>query len=744
MKLSSLIIVCGFMLISTGFIALAQESDMPSEAVTAAGDDTQLEINKLALLTGTTEQMRIMAANKMLQSQDPRAREAVLEVLKSPENAEARAAVYKVLSQSRGSSDREIPDKEQFIEPLLDTIKEIEQPIFPLAAEALLIYDYNTVGFPIETLACDTTLDVPIRLNAMYALKLRLDKRAPMTMIRLMDDPEPRVSEAAKEILDATGIPVGDSPVDRARDVEELKRKSMDEFLKDWVFRQDKRLQVERAQVQMWKHLYRDVLNKHYIQAETSGREDLLLDHLKASQSFRKLWAIDKVYKWRTQANTELPDSLTPVLKSLISDSNNLVRLNAATQLYTIIKIDSADVLIQQLDIEKEANVRTELFAALGEACRTALAAEGVPDEIKAKTLELAAKFLAEPTADQAVKGADVISRLLEKNGLAEKDIDIYLGLLKTRFEREMAGNVVIRTNLLRKMALLCANPSGCKKQARVLYKPIFDSSIEDKSPLVREEAIQGLFGIDSIEALKAIRAKLVNDSSANVRARVIALAKDAGTTEDLEWLNAKIDAGTEADATWQAILEILSRSEVKRLESLYERFTALRTQGKLTNSQWQDFLEVAQAKAAGRTKLLIKIHKAFADFSIETGALERAREHLMSLGELLDGKGKAGVRVRLLGLELQSGRVEEVSAILSTELKVRDLSDSDGLVMAVNAFLADESEGKDPRAIVHSVLKAVLVSEPRPKWEKIKATWLSVEAQALNKDTAPDTNSPS
>jgi hypothetical protein len=70
MKLSSLIIVCGFMLFSTGFAAQVQESDAPPEAATAPSDDTQLEINKLALLTGSTEQMRVMAANKMLHSQD--------------------------------------------------------------------------------------------------------------------------------------------------------------------------------------------------------------------------------------------------------------------------------------------------------------------------------------------------------------------------------------------------------------------------------------------------------------------------------------------------------------------------------------------------------------------------------------------------------------------------------------------------------------------------------------------------
>jgi hypothetical protein len=79
--------------------------------------------------------------------------------------------------------------------------------------------------------------------------------------------------------------------MDRERVIEELERKSRDEFLKDWVFRQDERLQAERAQVEMWKRLFKDVLDKHYDQADTTAREALLLEHLKAPQSFRKLWA---------------------------------------------------------------------------------------------------------------------------------------------------------------------------------------------------------------------------------------------------------------------------------------------------------------------------------------------------------------------------------------------------------------------------------------------------------------------
>ncbi len=744
MKLPSLLMFGVLVLASASCDTQVKAKDTPPEAATATSDDSQLEINKIALLTGTTEQMRMLAANIMLKSQDPRARQAVLNALKSPENADARAAVCKALSQFRGRSDSGISNKAQFIEPLLTVIKEGEQKATALAAEALLIYDYNMVGPPIEAVVYNSALDVSIRLNVMNALRFRHDKRAPIVLLGLLDDNDSKVSEAAREILRSNwpSIPLGGNASERLRIVGELKRKSKDEFLRDWVFQQDQKLKAERAQVEKLKQLYIEVLSKHYGQGDTAARETLLLEHLKAPQSFRKLWAIDQVYKWRNQANTELPDSLTPVLKGLISDSEKLVRLNAATQLFYIVKIDSAGVLIQQLDNEKEADVRVKLFSALGEACRTALVDEGVPDKIKAQTLKWAAKFLAETSQDEVVKGADVIGRLLEKNGLTEAEIDTYLALLKSRFEREVPGNEVIKKKLLRTMALLCANPSGCKRQARLLYKPLFDSCLEDKSSLVREEAIQGLISVDQIQALKDLKVRLANDGSSNVRTRVITLSQKVGTEQDFTWLLARLEAGTEVDAAWQAVLTILSRSEAEVVDQSYDRFTALKTKGKLSNSQWQQFLEVALSRAEGVPALLIKVTRAFADFRIGTGDLEMGRTHLAKLATLVKQDEKGEIQSRLLGLELKTGRVPEASAILRSELKVRDLGQSDTFVKAVNTFLADISEGKNPRAVVQSVLKTIKTVDGRPEWEKVRSLWLSIETTTSK--VPSDTNTPS
>lgn len=743
MKLLKLSIVCVLLLASVSCTAQIQGVDSGSDTAAVTIDDTQFEINKSALLTGTNEQVRIMAAQILLTSESPKAREVVLDILNNQGNADARSAICKVISQSRMSPDIKILNKEQLIDPLLNLIKETGHPLTPLASEALLVFDYDIVGIALQELARDASLDQAIRLNAMNALKLRLDRRGLIALIGLVDDPETPISDAAKEMLHSISIPVGNSMLDRIRFIEELERKSKDEFLRDWVFRQDERLQQERAQVDMWKRLYKEALDKHYNQADNSVREALIIEHLKAPQSFRKLWAIDKVYKWRTQANTEWPDSLTPVLTGLISDSDKIVRLNAATQLFSILKIDSAGILIQQLDSEKEADVRTELFAVLGEACRAALVGEGVPADIKAKTLEWAARFLTEPNADQAVKGADVIGRLLEKNGLDEADIEIYLGLLKNRYEQELAGDVAIKRNLLRTMGLLCAESSGCKRQARSLYKTLFDQGLEDESPLVREEAVQGLISIDPTAALEVLRGKLASEISEKVRARIITLSKEVGSIQDLDWLAARIEAGTEADVSWQAILTILSRAEDAPFESLFERFLTLKTQGKLTVSQWEGLLEVLLTKVSNNTALLRKVHWALADYCLESGALERAKTHLTTLLRMASESEQTEIHARLLSIELQSGRVKESAALLSEALKTMDLDTSHRMAEVVNEFLTRIVEGKDARSVVQSVVQAVEVTGPRPKWERLKSGWMA-QSEGSVLEPASDTNTPS
>ena len=260
--------------------------------------DPQLEINKSALLSGPTEEVRIMTARVMIFTTDPAVRKALINILTDTDNSGAVAAVCKILIESRQKNEA-IPSKKDFIQPLLKLLRWQDNTVVTLAAEALMIFDYDTVGPSIEALAEDTTEDIRYRLNGVNALKIRPDKRAAITLITLVDDPSPQMTEAVIDTLHSIRIPFGDSRADRERIIEELKQKTKDEFLRGWVFSQDERLRQERAQTELWKRQYFDVLDKFYGQLPAQDRGPFLVEHLKSQQSERKLWALNKVYELR-------------------------------------------------------------------------------------------------------------------------------------------------------------------------------------------------------------------------------------------------------------------------------------------------------------------------------------------------------------------------------------------------------------------------------------------------------------
>ena len=105
-------------------IGQSPQPDPAGKTIKKVRPDKQLALNKQALLSkGSSEQMRIDAANLMLFSENPLAREILLNTLKQSKNRDARIAVCKSLIQARVSKkERDIRNKDDFIRPLLDIL----------------------------------------------------------------------------------------------------------------------------------------------------------------------------------------------------------------------------------------------------------------------------------------------------------------------------------------------------------------------------------------------------------------------------------------------------------------------------------------------------------------------------------------------------------------------------------------------------------------------------------------------
>ncbi len=207
-------------------VGLGQEQPTSpvKQAATEAKPDEQLEINKNALLQGPSEEIRTKAAAVMLFSENPLARKILLDALKQSENAPARMAVCKALSQAR-LVQKPMQNEGDFVEPLIGILGSNEDTATTrLAAEATLMFEYDLIQKQLEEMVTNTALLAQVRLNAIYVLKLYPDIRAATRLIALVDDPDSKVAAAAQKALDSLGIPIDKDAEMRKQDINRLLR----------------------------------------------------------------------------------------------------------------------------------------------------------------------------------------------------------------------------------------------------------------------------------------------------------------------------------------------------------------------------------------------------------------------------------------------------------------------------------------------------------------------------------------
>ncbi len=698
-----------------------------SEAVSAAEPDRQLQINKNALLEGPSEQMQLDAATILLQSDDSKARKVLLEVLRQSENAAARTAVCKALSQAR-SSREPIKDKNDFLQPLLEMLTAEDSTQSRLAAEAMLIFDYEQVGKQLQTIADDETQPVKLRLNAIYALRLQPDMRAIISLIELLDDPDKQVSAEAEKTIRSLGIPVGKDLKDRKQIISELKRKGRDAFLRDWLLRQEEQVRRLESETQLWQKLYLDSLDKIYDSLGTDdAKAKFLAEKLNGPKVSVKLWAMEKISQWRVGTRAKLPsDEIGALLVNLVSNENRDIRLKTAGLLSLMGEIDSASKLLAQIKVEQDDEVKTELFVALGGACYYAFLPNSgikIAPEIKKQTLQIAAQYLTSDDNKKAQKGAEVMKKLLEQDGLAQNEVDNYLVLLAKKYEQQKNnGDGVLRGELLGYMASLCAQ-SVYKADAAKRFEPLFEQALKDDAGLVREAAMDGLIYTDKTRALELLRKDFVNDDSAAVRKKLTDLAAEVGGPEDLVWLAGKIGATSDGEQTWQAMLKIFKRSDWPVLNSWMAKFTADDSPPQLTDEQKLSFFEFVERKATTENKsdILKDVRDRLATGYSKTGDYKRAAECIgFLIQEAQSPEAKNAAIARLVEVYLRWPNVKAAKDLINNHLLEKDFEPNDVMILAIDNFLNSSQNGPD----TISLFAKIQTPAPRPVWENQLKIW--------------------
>jgi len=614
-----------------------------------------------------------------------------------------------------------------------------------LAAEATLIFEYDRIKESLDKIFSDPNKPTQTKINAIRALKLRLDIKATIRLIELVDYPDKHVSAEAENALHFLGIPVGKDPQARKQDIASIEQQGPVAFLRTQLLRLNAQMRKEKAALDLWQRRYKSELDKRYESiSEDVARGEFLATYLKDTETVVRLWALDKAYQWRMAPGSKLPEKLGPILIELIKDSDRDVRLITAELLALMTKLNSASKLLEQLEKEKDEQVKTKLLDALGWACSNAILSNPTTTisdemkEIRRQTLTWAEEFLDKDDPEKARSGAQVIKKLLNRDGLDPNEVDRYLGLLSERYNRQKnSPDGVLRGELLNEMAALCAQNSSCREKAAQLYGKLFEDALRDESNFVREAAVDGLTYINKPNALKLLRSNFINDPSITLRKKIIALADAAGGKEDLNWLAEKIGLNSESDPAWQAMLKIFPGSDAGILKKWMDELTGQGSKIKLSDEQKIDFLKIAEKEnSKGNSTYIPEIRQKLADLYYKTGQYEQAADYLGVLYEMAQTpEGKKAILPNLLDACLKGSKLERTAELVKSCLTEGDLDPNSIVVQTINNYFSAPPAGVDPNKVLQ-ILIAVKVPQGRPQWNQQLRSWIDLlgEAKELEK----------
>jgi HEAT repeat protein len=736
-------LILAMLLVSACKVALCAQSPALASQVSpvpATQIDQELALIKDQLFNNKDASTRVSAATVLLFKDDPVARELILETLRQVENPAAKAAVCRALDRTR-TDPRPLKNKDDFLQPLLSILGIEEDPtVAQPAAEATLMFSYDQVQAGLERIAGEIQLPVTIRSNAIYALQLHPDKRAVLALIGLLDDPDGTVSLAAADALNSLGISLPEDAADRRQAISELEQQKPEAYLRKRLVRSEADIRALRSAVLSWQDYYFAALDDWYGSlTDETAKSALLSDRLKKTEPEIRLWALGRLEELRKgTGKLKYSEDLEKTLLSLVSSRNRQVRLKTARLLARMGDMNCAPRLLQQLKVEDDAEVRQELFVALGGACYYASLDTSpfkVPDEVRHDALEWAVRFLNEQRVERVRSGADVIRKLLTQNGLKPEEMDRYLNALGRRYEQAVLEADPVRGELLNAMAGLCAQQSVCRPLAVKLYGPLFDQALSDGTEAVRQAAVEGTINIDSGGALKKLRKDLADDPSAAIRARLIDIAGQVGSADDLEWLSRKIGLPSEGGPAWQAMLKVFGRSGMDVLVAWAAAFTSPPLQERLLPEQVISYFVLLEQRALSesRVDVLAEARRKLADLYTLGGDFKQATDYLKLLEDVATSpQEKERLLSDRLSICLRWPNLDMAADILDGYLEGSDLNMDSPLAKSVDSYLKSPPAGADPNQLLDKLVKIKgQESEARPGWRELLSQWSKRVARA-------------
>ena len=687
---SPIIFFVAGMLLCTTFSLFAAD---PPPAAEESPSAMQLRINKNALLQGSTQESRNEAAMVLLISADADARKVLTEALLLTDNPAGRRAICNALVSSR-VSDQDVSNKSDFLDSLLRMLTTEQGKDAQLAAAAILIFDFEDLAAQLKEIRLSADTPKQGRLNIIYALELRhSDKDALIELVEFLGDADKDVADAA-----AAALPYWSHDMEPKEILSNLKRKNQQDIVKDRIIFLEKAFRKIEVERNSWLAMYMELLGKTYETADDTVKVQLLFEKLdQGSPAVIKLWALEKVST--LPGSLDMPAGFTERLLTLLTDPDKKVRLATANLLFEKSDLNSAEILLAQLKVEKNDEVKLAIVAALGEACYYAMVSADItlPEQIRTDALAEALRYLKSDDSSKSRTGAIALRKLIEPNGMKKEFTNVYLEQILLRYDKITPSEQSLKADLLKVMAGLADQQTTRDGSAKLFRESFIGALNSDADKQLREAGVLGLTNIDKAAALAEFTGRaMYNDDSSVIADGVIKLAGQVGAEGDIDWLATKLESNGTGKLAWQAMREILRRQQSEIV------------------AEWAGKLLLANANPSYINDLIDIAEDKVTTEDNADDVRVRINEELIPL---------------LLDVYLKAGDAPRVSPIVSKRLtRLGDIGTDDKVVIRLDSFFASQQVDDKEKTTLLAALSSIEIPEgvesAGVKWTRQLADW--------------------
>ena len=510
---------------------------------------TPAQQKELTTLTGQladpsrSAKTKLEAAELLLAKPYPQAIAALKDFL-AGDNQAARIAVAEAIARTGD------PDK-SFIEPLLAMLTGEESALHSSAARALATCKNHGITEKLVSIVLDRKRAQSVRVATISALQLVLDKRTVDALVRLLDDSDSEVRDAAADALaKLTNIKAFRT---NRRLAKQWWAKNKDRAPSEWLAALADSLARSKAELEAGNARLRErlaqALRDQYNATAPAQRAALLLGFLGDPLPDVRLVGANLV-EAEIAAGRELADKVRTRVRSMLTDADPRARKASALLIAQQGDAGALQALMDGLKKEEVPDVQEAILTALGQL-RKVEALDVVLAEIVSKYDQVAAaaaRALGRIASDHPLKG-DQLTRAVNS-------------LLK-RYRRRRNGlkSVPLHEAILGAMGVL-----GQKE-----FVPVLRGGLKDDEATVRLAAVNALARLGRAEDGDSIAA-LVGDPDRGVRRAAIAALGTLGGRSHLQIILQRTGSKTEPDEAvrkqaWEVAMRLLAGADAKTLD---------------------------------------------------------------------------------------------------------------------------------------------------------------------------------